>query len=170
MTEVPWFVPGMAIAFALMPLMAPWVGRVLRTPVIIAGLLVVSVGMVLAATLTPLVAAEPAPGIRGACDMTAPVPPPRSVLLALNDRSLNVLLFLPLGLAVALLPRSPRTVGVWCAAFLASLFIEGTQLALPTLGRGCEIADVFDNLTGLALGIGLVTAVRVAGVIVRAPR
>ena len=39
------------------------------------------------------------------------------------------------------------------AVAIASPFlIETTQLVLPILGRGCQSADVFDNLTGLLIG------------------
>jgi hypothetical protein len=42
-------------------------------------------------------------------------------------------------------------------AVLSPFAIETAQLLLPVLGRGCQSADVFDNLTGLVLG-GLIGA------------
>ncbi len=38
--------------------------------------------------------------------------------------------------------------------------IETTQLVIPALERGCQSADVFDNLTGLVIGLVLGTLAR----------
>ena len=52
------------------------------------------------------------------------------------------------------------------AAIALPFAIEATQLLVPLLGRGCESADVVDNLIGLAIGlaIGLVAGWLLPGV------
>jgi glycopeptide antibiotics resistance protein len=74
-------------------------------------------------------------------------------LIRVDDRSLNVLLFIPLGVSLGLLPRSRRTAVLVLAAVLFPFVIETTQLLVPALSRGCESVDVIDNLTGLAIGL-----------------
>ena len=71
----------------------------------------------------------------------------------INDISLNIALFIPLGLAIAWLPSSPRKVGIAVAAVVAPFAIEILQALLPTLARGCQSGDVIDNLTGLVIGL-----------------
>ena len=87
-------------------------------------------------------------------------PPPLGLLRGLNDVSLNVALFVPLGFAIALLPRSRRSLAVLVAAIAFPFVIEATQALVTPLGRGCESADVVDNLLGLAAGLA-------AGVVAR---
>jgi glycopeptide antibiotics resistance protein len=72
----------------------------------------------------------------------------------------NVLLFIPLGAAIAFVPRSRRKVLLVAGGLTVPFVIEGLQLLVPALGRGCESADVFDNLLGLVIGLvlGAVTA------------
>jgi glycopeptide antibiotics resistance protein len=78
---------------------------------------------------------------------------PLSELLRFNDASLNVLLFMPLGVSIGLMPRSRLKVIVFVAAIALPFAIETTQMLLPLLDRSCESADVIDNLTGLVLGL-----------------
>jgi glycopeptide antibiotics resistance protein len=74
-----------------------------------------------------------------------------------------VVLFLPLGLALGLVPpdrgwrRSAIALGL-----LSPFIVEGTQLLVRTLGRGCEAADIVDNLTGMVLGLVLGALCRLA--------
>jgi glycopeptide antibiotics resistance protein len=70
---------------------------------------------------------------------------------------LNVLLFVPLGMMLALRTRSLRhTLAV---AALTSLAIEVAQALLP-LGRTSNVDDVLLNVLGAAVGAGLVALVR----------
>jgi glycopeptide antibiotics resistance protein len=78
-----------------------------------------------------------------------------SVLLRPNETSLNVLLVVPLGLALGALPGSPRAAVLIVGAFLLPVAIELFQLAVPALGRGCQSADVIDNTMGLVIGLAL---------------
>ena len=62
-------------------------------------------------------------------------------------------MFIPLGFAIAMVPRSRRKAAVLAAAVALPFVIEATQLVVTPLGRACQSADVVDNLTGLVLGL-----------------
>jgi glycopeptide antibiotics resistance protein len=146
---IPWFVPGVVISVILAIVLSPALGRWLRAPIVVAFLLIVGAGAVVSATLTPL----PGPTEPFAsCDFSRVGLAPLSVLTRINETSLNVLLFVPLGVAVGLLPHTRRGLGVTALALASPLLIEATQSLVPVLGRGCQSADVVDNLTGLVIG------------------
>lgn len=150
---LPWLIPGLVLSAILGILAGRRVGRVFGTTPAVGWALIVGFGLVISATLTPLRAGLDfdATGI-GTCDLSRfGVVPPRE-LLRIGDPSLNVLLFMPLGFALGLVPRSRRSVALAVVAVASPLVIEIVQLVLPILGRGCQSADVFDNLTGLVLG------------------
>lgn len=84
-------------------------------------------------------------------------------ILGLDQRTLNVLLFVPAGVFLVL------AVGRWWAGVLLtplglvalaaySLAIELTQLQLARLDRACDVTDLVDNILGAGIGsvIGLV--------------
>jgi hypothetical protein len=79
-------------------------------------------------------------------------------VLGLDQRTLNVLLFVPAGMFLVL------TVGRrWSGLLLAplaaySLAIEFVQLQLARLDRACDVTDVVDNIVGAGIGfvIGVV--------------
>ena len=121
----------------------------------VAWLMVLSLGVILAATMTPQWEAL-AFGARGpsSCDFSRAGLAPLRELLRFNDTSGNVLMFVPLGVTIGLLPRSRRTAAVVIAAIALPFAIETIQLLLPVLDRACESADVVDNLTGLVVGLG----------------
>ena len=153
---LPWFLPGLAITTVIAFAVTGRVARRLRTESWIAFLLLMSVGAVLAATIPPVAGGfsdrPPAPG---RCDFGRIGLAPLSQYLHLGDTSLNVILFLPLGLAIGLLGRSPATARVLVAALALPLAIEAIQSLLPMLGRGCQSRDVVDNLLGLGIGLAL---------------
>jgi hypothetical protein len=81
-------------------------------------------------------------------------------VLGLDQRTLNVLLFVPAGLFLVL------TVGRWwsgvvlaplgLAALAAySLAIELTQLQLARLDRACDVTDMVDNVLGAGSGVAI---------------
>lgn len=110
-----------------------------------------SVAAILAITLLPMpLVTSPTEGLR--CLL-----PTLSVfrsgdLLRVTDVSLNVIMFVPLGLAVAWLPRRtlPRALAL---AVALPWVVESIQLAVPALGRTCQAGDITTNLMGLALGL-----------------
>jgi glycopeptide antibiotics resistance protein len=167
-SNVPWFLPGVALAALVGIVVARPLGRLLGTSPVVAWALVVSVGITLAATLTPL-GGELELGAQGgqACDFGRIGLPPLEEFLRIDDTSLNVALFVPLGVVIGLLPRSGRKLVVLGGAIALPFVIEMAQLLLVALNRACQSADVFDNLTGLALGLiagsvagGLVSHIR----------
>ncbi len=159
---LPWLLPGAAISAVVGVLAGGIVARALRTNRAVGTLLVFSLGVIVSATLTP-VGGELVldGGARGACDLSRIGLPALGLFRSLNDASLNVLLFFPFGLAIALLPRSRRSAVVLLGAVLLPFVIEATQLLVPAISRGCESADVIDNLLGLAAGLAVGVALRV---------
>lgn len=163
MSNLPWLGPGAVASLLLALALGGRVGRALRTTVGVGSLLIAAVGLIVSATLTPLrgtleVAAGP-----GACDLSRTALIPLSQLLSVNDASLNVLLFVPLGVAIGLIPPSRRRWIVILLAVTLPVAIEWSQLVFTDLLRGCESGDVIDNLTGLFVGwIGIAIARSVA--------
>jgi hypothetical protein len=149
LTFIPWLVPGIVLSALGATALAPAVGRWLRAPTLQAWLLLLGVGIVASATLTPI----PGDGTPFAfCDTRRLGPPPLTDLLRVSTASLNVLLFIPLGLAVGLLPRSERSTMVAGATLALPFVVEIAQSLLPALGRGCQTGDMVDNVIGLLLG------------------
>jgi hypothetical protein len=152
----PGFIPGTAVSIVVALVLSGTVARRLGTSRGVAWLLVASLGSILAVALTPGRGApvpQPSPG-GAACDVTRFGPASWAEYLQLGETTFNVLLFIPLGIAVALLPRSRIKSGIVLGAVTIPLAIETIQLAAAPLGRACQSADVFDNLTGLAIGLG----------------
>ena len=113
-----------------------------------------SLGIILSATLTPLRwAIDFGATGSGVCDFSRIGLAPLGELLRFNDTSLNILLFIPLGVTIGLVPMSRRKAAVVAAAMALPFAIETIQLLVPWLDRGCQSADVIDNLTGLIVGL-----------------
>jgi len=136
------------------------IGAYLRTSRGGAFLLVVSLGAVLSATVTPIHPLMPEAVHAQTCDLSRIGLAPLGYFRSINDTSLNVLLFMPLGLAAGLVPGSRRKVALVAALVALPFAIEALQLAAPVLERGCECADVVDNLTGLVAGLTVSGLVR----------
>ena len=158
--EVPLSALAFAVAVMVAVLWSPTVARRLRTSRLVAALLLLAFGFVASATLVPDAAAMTGAGSDGICDLSRVGFAPIDELLQVNFTSLNVLLFVPLGVAVALLPRTRAAAMVTVAAIATPFVVEAIQLVVTVLGRGCQSADVFDNLLGLAIGLVIGTLVR----------
>jgi hypothetical protein len=152
--RLPWFLPGAAVSFVLSLIASGVVGRALGMPRSLAWALVLSLGIILSATLTPLSEAL-AYGATGtaSCDLSRVWLAPLGDYLRAPDPAGNVLMFVPLGATIALIPRSRRKTAVFLGAILLPFAIETAQLLMPVLDRACESADVVDNLAGLVLGL-----------------
>lgn len=161
--ELPWLLPGAAISVFVSIAVSGAVGRALRVRRPVAWVMVLSLGIIMAATLTPQWEAL-AFGARGSssCDLSRLGLAPLGELLQLTDTSANVLMFIPLGATIGLVPRSRRKAALVIAAIALPFAIETIQLLVPMLDRACESADVVDNLTGLAIGLA-------GGVVARRP-
>ena len=113
-----------------------------------------SVGVILAGTMSPLNAGRGLdPSHPGSCDLSQIGLPSLDQLHLHSDITGNIVMFIPLGFAIALVPRSRRKAAVLAAAVALPFAIEATQLVVVSLGRACESADISDNLTGLVIGL-----------------
>ena len=114
-----------------------------------------SVGVIVAGTLTPLRGRErPGSVPPRLCNVSRIGPPSLQQLLGEGDVLGNIIMFFPLGFAIAVLPRSRRKAAVLLCAAALPFVIEATQLLVIPLKRACESADVVDNLApGLAIGL-----------------
>lgn len=148
-----WFGPGIVVSLAVSLATSGYVGRLMGISRAHGWLLVMSLGLVLSATITPsrealLFGAQGS----GTCDFSTPGlswwAPPR-----LDDASLNTLLFVPLGIAIGLCPRSRPKLIILAGAVALPAAIELIQLVAVPLGRECQSSDVVDNVLGLVLGI-----------------
>lgn len=154
---VPLFLPGLVVTAVAAMLFARPLARAAGIHPAVAALLIASVGLIVSATLTPLRGVlEDGAVSSGACDLRRLGRAPVSMYLRPTGAALNVVLFVPLGIALGLVPPHARWRRTAIALGLLSPFlVEGTQLAIRSLGRGCEAADVVDNLTGVVLGIAI---------------
>jgi hypothetical protein len=151
---LPWLMPGIAVSFAISLVVSGVAGRALNVPRVVAFVLLFSLGIIAAATLTPQSEALDF-GARGPtrCDFSRVGLARWDDLLHVSEPSGNILMFIPLGVAIGLLPRSRRKAAIVLGAMALPFAIEAIQLAVPLLDRACESADVVDNLTGLVLGL-----------------
>ena len=148
------FGPGVVASLAVSLLTCGYVGRRMGTSRALAWALVMSVGLALSATITPSrEAIQFGTQGSGICDLGRIGPAPWWELRHLDEASLNVLLFVPLGISIGLCPRSKIKLIVLAGAFALPAAVELVQLIVIPLGRACQAADFFDNLTGLALGL-----------------
>lgn len=154
-TSVPLFLPTMIVVIVLAVALAPAMARRLRCHQVVAALMFIGAGLVLSATLTPLYGAITA-GIHstGTCDTSRMGWASFGTYLSVNETSLNVLLFVPLGIAVGLVPGRAG-MALTGSAILVPVVVETIQMLLPILGRSCQTRDVVDNTTGLVIGLGL---------------
>jgi hypothetical protein len=158
-----WFWPGVTVAIVMGWLLAPAVARALRTRGWIAWLLVLGVGLVVAATLTPIHAPGGIDlGAARPCDLSRRWFASEADLVAMSGVSLHVGAFLPLGVALGLLPRRRRSIVVMAVAVSLAPAIEGLQFVIPQLARACQSGDAIDGLTGLAIGLAAGTVARLA--------
>jgi len=169
---LPWFLPGVAISVVVSFAASGAVGRAFGIRRAVAWAMVLSLGTILAATLTPQWEAL-AFGARGRayCDFTRIGLASFEELVSANDSGGNVLMFIPLGVTIGLVPRSRGKAAIAVAAIALPFAIETIQLLVPALDRFCESADVVDNLTGLVLGLaGGSVAGLLVGAVSRRPR
>ena len=163
-SALPWFGPGVLLAMLIAIPGCLVVGRLLGVRRPLAWAIIVCLGIILSATLTPLRGVLDPSAIAGAgCDLSRFTPPPMWVLLHLDDSSLNVALFIPLGIAIGLVPTAGPRTGLLIVSVALPFAIEITQLIVPLLDRGCQSGDVVDNLSGLFVGLVIGVGGRVLG-------
>ena len=114
------FFPGLVISVVVALILSGGVARRLGTPRVVAFLLLASLGAVLSATITPSREAlllHPAIAT-GGCDLSRVGPARLAEYVSVGTATLNVALFIPLGVAIGLLPHSRLKLGLvlgrWC--------------------------------------------------------
>jgi hypothetical protein len=165
--DYPGLVPGIALSVGLSLVLCIPLGRALGIASLTAALLLFGVGVVIAATLTPSLQAitDGAVG-SGTCDLSRFSPQALDQILAFDEVSLNVILFVPLGLAVGFVPPKAHQLELVVVAAALPFLIEAVQLVVTQLDRACQSGDVVDNLVGLAIGlvVGLAAAWLMRGI------
>ncbi len=148
------FVPGLAVSLVVSLAASGYVSRALAISRRHGWALVMSLGVVLSATITPSREALLFGALgSGTCDFSRIGLASWHQLSHLDDVSLNVLLFVPFGIAIGLCPRSRAKLAVLVGALALPVAIELLQLVAVALGRQCQSSDVVDNLSGLLLGV-----------------
>jgi VanZ like family len=153
--ELPLFIPAVVAVTALALAGAGPLAHATGAGGVRCALVLIAFGVVAAATLTPQAPAFEGVHGSGTCDVTRLRPADLDAYLEGGEALGNVLLFLPLGIALGLLP--PSRTWTWLVALAIALpfVVEGLQMALPALDRACQAADVVDNLLGLGIGLAL---------------
>lgn len=154
--SLPWLLPGIAATLVLSVLGSGPIGRSLGVRRSIAWVLLFSAGVILSSTLSPLdTGGAVPPDTAATCDLSRTWPASPADLAQGEDVAVNILMFIPLGFAIAVAPSSRRKMLVLAAGMALPLVIEAIQLRVTVLDRACQGADVVDNLTGLTLGVAL---------------
>jgi len=158
-----WFWPSVAVALLASWTLAPAVARSLRTERWVAWLFIFGIGLIVAATATPI---RPPVGVdvevQRACDLSRRWFATLPEVTSWSDVTLNIGICIPVGMAIALLPISLRSAAAAVGVIALPAVIEALQFLVPALARGCQTADVVDSLTGLAIGLAAGGVVRVA--------
>jgi hypothetical protein len=167
---VPWFVPGVVATVIVSALICRPIARWLGTDPLRAWWLLTSLGLIGVTTLTPQRQAL-AYGMvgTGTCDFSRAWPASLGFYAGANDSGENIALFIPLGIAIALLPSRIRPAAL-LGGILMPVAIEVVQRQVTVLNRSCQSADVVDNLVGLGLGLALGAALAGAATLVRIVR
>jgi len=161
--SLPLFLPVALAGIALAAVLRHRIARRLRSSEGAALVLVASLGLIAGATLTPLWSGVGSAPPTGTCDVSRIWLAPLQVYLQFDDPGLNVLLFVPLGGAIAGLRPGRAKLVLAFGGFLLPLAIELTQLGLPILHRACESGDIVDNGAGFVIGFLAATLLKVAG-------
>lgn len=161
LADFPWFWPGVAISIVICIPLSGRVARALEVRRALAMALILGVGLIVSATLTPSVDSLSFGTIgRGSCDVGRFWPASVAEFLSFGDPTFNLLLFLPLGVAIGLLPVTRRKLIVAFAALAFPFVIETIQLLATGLDRACQSSDVSDNVAGLVIGFAVGAVVR----------
>ena len=125
----------------------------LRCPWWVAVALVASLTLVIGVTLTPQSVSE---DVVDAGEISWPF---TWILALLDERTLNVLLFVPLGFTIALI--GSRVLWFAVVGVLALPWaVEGIQYLVTWLSRDAQWQDVVDNTVGAVIGLGIGLVVR----------
>ncbi len=164
MSVLPWFVPGVALSMTIALFACGQMGKLLGVRRPVAWATLVGFGVIVSATLTPLRdGLDIGAGGTATCDLSRIGFAPIAQLMRLDDTSLNVALFIPLGIAIGFVQAWRPRAALILVSIALPFGIETIQLLAPILGRGCQSADIVDNLTGLLVGLAVGTGLRFLG-------
>jgi glycopeptide antibiotics resistance protein len=148
-----WFWPGVGLTIVAGVVLSPFVARTLRVRWAVSMLFILSLGLIVSATLTPSREALRFGALgTGTCDLSR-IGIASMADLALGDPAFNILLYVPLGLAIGLFPASRFKAALIVAAIVLPFAIETIQMVAVVLDRACQSADISDNVTGLLIGL-----------------
>ncbi len=123
--------------------------RLLRSNPLVTALLAMSLLAVVALSLAPSKTLQAAAGV---CLRPVTLPVGRQILQP-SDLTANVLMYLPLGVAVVWLrPMSVRLVAM-AAVVAVPLALELTQKEIIAINRQCSLSDIIGNEVGLIVGM-----------------
>jgi glycopeptide antibiotics resistance protein len=172
MSSLPLLVPVFVLGLVVAALACRRVGAWLRMPWWAAFVLIAGLGLVAALTLTPV--RSGAVVVVDAVSLVpftpdGPIVRPPTQWWRIDDRTLNVLVFIPIGFAVILVGRPAARIALVAGALALPWVIEGTQLVVTWLARGPQWQDVVDNTVGVLIGllVGWVVARRLGPVRIR---
>lgn len=141
------------VAVAIAAGLAGPMRRALGSGWLVAFGLMASVGVIGAAMLTPSYWPITSTSARPACSLGPFAAPTAEALQTVNDVSLNVALYVPFGLACAVLPRLRQVAVAAAVGLMLAPSIEVAQGVLPELSRVCSGADIADNQLGFGAGL-----------------
>lgn len=149
---VPWAIPLVATSAVVALITALVLQKTRRAGAWLVAALIVSAALVVGITLTPNAGIEDGSLVDPRFDRG-----PWGYLrqpeywLYLDSRTLNVALFIPLGLTIGLLARGRSRWIALAVGLMLPWIIEGLQSALP-FNRDSQAIDLADNTTGFLIG------------------
>ena len=153
MPNLPLLLPVVLVGLFIAVACGRLLSRRLRCPWWVAVALVASLTLVIAVTLTPQSISE---DVMDAGESSWPF---TWILALLDERALNVLLFVPLGFTTALI--GSRVLWFAVVGVLALPWaVEGIQYLVTWLSRDAQWQDVVDNTVGAVIGLGIGLVVR----------
>jgi hypothetical protein len=172
-SDISFLLPGLLASALIAFTFGARVGSRIGRGRLVGMLLIVALGLIVSATLTPSRDALLSGALgSGTCDLARIGLAPLSEVLGLRDAGFNVLLYLPLGFVVG--SMRPPWVGMrwFLAAGLLSPATEAIQMVVRPLDRACQASDVVDNITGLVVGVALAVGIHRVSVLLsrQAPR
>lgn len=173
LADVSFLWPGVLLSAVV----AVWFGGALARRVggsrVACTLFIFAVGGIVSATLTPSREALRFGALgSGTCDLARVHLVSLDEMLSFGDVGFNVFLYVPLGIALGLLPGRWPSLAWLAAGALLSPAVELTQLLFRSLDRACQASDTLNNETGLLFGIaiGLVAHLILRGLGSRPPQ
>ncbi|MFD7452055.1 hypothetical protein [Kitasatospora sp. NPDC059827] len=156
---MPMFWPGLLLSLVPAALLNRPVGRLLRAHWVVGFLLLLGLGGVLVATLLPEAFRLSADAVRH-CTVQGARPRSPYELLHVRHIELKLATYAPVGFAAALAGTRRRAVVALLGAAVLPFAVSAVQYAVPSIGRACDVQNVWDGVQGVVLGaaVGLALA------------